>query len=92
MAIVETRYGKVDVRGGTSNNGVHGFRGIPFAAPPVGERRWLPPEPPEPWSGVRDAKRLGQAGVAGGVRGRRPAEIRVQRRPTRRSATKTAWC
>ena len=57
MAIVETRYGKVE---GTSNNGVHGFRGIPFAAPPVGERRWLPPEPPEPWSGVRDAKDWGK--------------------------------
>ena len=52
MAIVETRHGKVE---GASNNGVHRFRGIPFAAPPVGERRWRAPEPPAPWSGVRAA-------------------------------------
>ncbi len=36
------------------------FRGIPFAAPPVGDHRWRAPAPPTAWSGVRDATKLGK--------------------------------
>lgn len=35
--------------------GVRVFKGIPFAAPPVGDRRWRAPEPPASWQGVRHA-------------------------------------
>lgn len=31
------------------------FSGVPYASPPVGERRWMPPAPPRSWTGVRDA-------------------------------------
>src|SRR5438067_7792734 len=49
MARVETRYGTVE---GFEKAGVLQFRGVPFAAPPVGGRRWRPPQPPEPWTGT----------------------------------------
>lgn len=35
------------------------FSGVPFAAPPVGELRWQPPQEPVAWSGVRDARKVG---------------------------------
>lgn len=44
------------VRGKLSNDSaVEIFKGIPYAAPPVGELRWKAPRPPLPWSGVRNA-------------------------------------
>ena len=40
---------------GTVENGVAVFRGIPFAAPPVGELRWKAPQPVVPWEGILKA-------------------------------------
>jgi para-nitrobenzyl esterase len=49
--------------GETSPSGVRVFRGLPFAAPPVGENRWRAPQPVEPWEGVRDASEFGDVCV-----------------------------
>jgi para-nitrobenzyl esterase len=45
---------------GIYQEGVFTFKGVPFAAPPVGKRRWLPPQPVEPWPGVLRADRFGR--------------------------------
>jgi para-nitrobenzyl esterase len=39
---------------GEQGNEVRTYRGIPYAAPPVGELRWKPPQPVVPWEGVRE--------------------------------------
>ncbi|MBX3562770.1 MAG: carboxylesterase family protein [Sphingomonas sp.] len=44
---------------GTLDGDLRVFRNIPYAAPPVGDRRWRPPEPPARWSGTRDAAAFG---------------------------------
>ncbi|NGO07756.1 carboxylesterase family protein [Streptomyces sp. HC44] len=54
--VVRTPYG--DVRG-RYEDGIAVFRGIPYAAPPFGPRRFRPPVPPTPWEGVRDAGAFG---------------------------------
>ena len=43
---------------GAEDDGVVVFRGVPFAKPPVGPLRWRPPEPLDPWNGVRDATEI----------------------------------
>ena len=43
------------VRGALQKSGVRSFFGVPFAQPPVGDKRWQPPEQEQPWAGVRQA-------------------------------------
>ena len=44
---------------GVNESGVKVFRGVPFAAPPVGDLRWKAPQPVTKWSGVRKADKFG---------------------------------
>ena len=44
---------------GESAHGVAAFKGVPFAAPPVGALRWRAPQPPAAWTAPRDAKAYG---------------------------------
>jgi para-nitrobenzyl esterase len=55
QTIVQTAAGAVSGTGAA----VRVFRGIPFAAPPLGALRWRPPQPLEPWTGVRDGAHFG---------------------------------
>ena len=56
---------------GEVSGGLSMFKGIPFAAPPVGALRWKAPQPVRPWSGVRKATQFGaaclQTGGGGGA-------------------------
>lgn len=54
--IVETIYGKVE---GLAENGLIVFKGIPYAAPPIGKLRFSPPVPPTRWEDIYDASKFG---------------------------------
>jgi para-nitrobenzyl esterase len=62
-APVKTEGGLVE---GTSEDGLTVYRGIPFAAPPVGDLRWREPQPAARWDGVRRADKFAAACVQGG--------------------------
>ena len=49
------------ILGVAAEDGLKQFHGIPFAEPPIGELRWAPPAPAQPWVAVRDASKAGPA-------------------------------
>ena len=53
---IELDSGKIK---GEGADGYHYYLGIPFAAPPIGGLRWKPPQPVEPWSGVKECTEFG---------------------------------
>ena len=60
MALLQVKTDAGTVEGLTGwNQAVSVFRGIPYAAPPVGELRWKAPQPVEPWEGVRQCYKYG---------------------------------
>lgn len=50
LDIIKTKYGLVK---GVLEENVLNFKGVPYAAPPVGELRWQAPQDPAPWEGIR---------------------------------------
>ena len=65
--IVATSAGRVEGEDAVAPGGaaVLRFLGIPYAAPPTGERRWRAPAPVEPWGGVRPARSFGPSAPQG---------------------------
>ncbi|MGA8265582.1 MAG: carboxylesterase family protein, partial [Ignavibacteriaceae bacterium] len=49
----------------TFEDGLTVYKGIPFAAPPVGDLRWRPPQPAEKWQGIREATKFGPSPIQG---------------------------
>ena len=54
--VIETEFGSIQ---GKERNGVLLFAGIPYASAPIGEKRFCPPEPVLPWTGIYDATQFG---------------------------------
>lgn len=50
---------------GTYEDGLTVYKGIPFAAPPVGDLRWRPPQPAAKWEAVRQATKFGPSPIQG---------------------------
>ncbi len=59
--LVTTSYGVLD--GMTDRNDTLSWKGIPYAAPPVGELRWMAPRPPKPWAGIKKAVAFGNSSM-----------------------------
>ncbi|KAL4984569.1 Alpha/Beta hydrolase protein [Aspergillus falconensis] len=53
--VIRTNYGPVKGEASPDRDGVTVYKGIPFAAPPTGSKRWTAPTAPEPWTDVFNA-------------------------------------
>ena len=71
-SLVQTNYGTLR---GDSTDGISVWKGIPFAKPPVGNFRFRSPRAPDPWVGVHDATRFGNAAMQIDS----PLELRAER-------------
>jgi para-nitrobenzyl esterase len=60
LEVVQTKAGVI---AGTYNNNVYSFKGVPYAAPPVGELRWKAPQPVKPWSDTLSCKQFGASAM-----------------------------
>ena len=65
------------ISGATLSSGVRAFKGIPFAAPPVGELRWKEPQPAAKWDGVRKAEQFSNVCVQPSQPSRVPNNVTV---------------
>lgn len=61
-----TRAGAVLGTDNTASSATYAWLGVPYAKPPVGALRWMPPVDPEAWTGVRPAQQFGASCVQGG--------------------------
>ena len=82
---------------GSTQPTVRAFKGIPYAAPPLGENRWRAPQPAAKWDGVRNANAFGapcaagapaggRGGARGGARGAAPGQPPASTEPPREPA------
>ena len=69
MACTRLEPGQVKVTGGIIQGEVTEdlmiYKGIPFAAPPVGELRWKAPQPVQPWEGIKETVEFGPGPIQG---------------------------
>lgn len=61
-----TKFGVVEGLDRSATSGTYAWLGLPFAAPPVGTRRWAAPVDPSSWTGVRAAQQFGHSCAQGG--------------------------